>query len=338
MPVYNAAPYLAESTESILNQTYHDFEFIIVNDGSTDHSVSILDKYERADSRVRAYHQKNQGMIAALNFGCRLACGKYIARMDADDISLPTRLEKQLEYMEQRTDIGILGAWICGIDQNGSVRGTWRPPTDPKTLKWMLFFGVNVAHPSVLMRREIGEKLNYYRPDAIHGEDVDLWLRASRITEFGNFPEVLYDYRVWSGSTSQVDQQIRRETHVRLLVDYIQSILSHDPPVDAVAGLRQTRVGPPFDNLKQIQLTAALIQELHQNSLKQNDVNSEQRREISWDAAKRVASLALQAYRYDTWSSVALLTQAFKLDYRLLSPAALRTGLERAFQNYMPAS
>jgi len=331
MPAYNAGAYLRDAVSSILDQTFRNFEFIIVNDGSSDATASILQEYERIDTRIRVFHQENQGMISALNRGCRLARGQYIARMDADDISYSDRLEKQFEHLERHQQIGILGTWIRKL-KNGVPSESWCPPTDSKMLKWTLYFGVNVAHPSVLMRREIVEKLNFYRPDAIHGEDVDLWLRASRITEFGNVPEVLYDYRVWSGSTSHVDQQIRREVHVRLLADYIQSTLSYGPPVDAVAGLRQTRIGPPFDSLKHIQLTAALIQKLHQSSVQVNAANSKERREISWDAAKRVASLALQALRYDTWSSVSLLTQAVKLDYRLLSPAALMTGLDRAFQ------
>ena len=89
MPAYNAALYLDEAVTSILNQTLRDFEFIVINDGSTDDTISILDKYERSDNRLRVYHQENQGMIAALNRGCRLARGKYIARMDADDVSFP---------------------------------------------------------------------------------------------------------------------------------------------------------------------------------------------------------------------------------------------------------
>lgn len=331
MPVYNADAFLKDAVNSVLNQSLRDFEFIIINDGSTDNSRSILEKYAKEDGRIRLYHQENQGMIAALNRGCRMARGKYIARMDADDISYFDRLEKQFVHLERHPQIGILGTWIRRL-KNGIPSDSWCPPTDSKILKWTLYFGVNVAHPSVLMRREIGENLDFYRPDAIHGEDVDLWLRASSITEFGNIPEVLYDYRVWSGSTSQVDQQIRREVHVRLLADYIQSTLSYGAPVDAVAGLRQTRIGPPFDNLKQIEMTAELIQKLHQSSLQINPVNSKERREISWDAAKRVASLALQAFRYDTRSSLSLLAQALKLDHRLLSPASLVRGLDRAFQ------
>src|SRR5437867_4937360 len=101
MPAYNAAAYLDESIGSILSQTFRDFEFIIVNDGSSDDTNSILDRYQKSHKRIRVYHQENQGMIAARNRGCRVAWGQYIARMDADDVSFPNRLERQMEYIEK---------------------------------------------------------------------------------------------------------------------------------------------------------------------------------------------------------------------------------------------
>jgi Glycosyl transferase family 2 len=332
MPAYNAGLYLDEAVTSILNQTFRDFELIIVDDGSVDATAAILHGYEKSDARLRVYHQENRGMIAALNFGCRLARGKYIARMDADDISLPTRLEKQLEYLEQHPDIGILGAWICNIDKNGSTRGTWCPPTNAKTLKWTHFFGVCVSHPTVLMRREVLEQLNYYRSDASHVEDVDLWLRASRITEFGNVPKLLYKYRIWGGSTHQGGLQVRSDCHVQLLASYIADFLNIDPPVEAVRGLRQTRIGPPFENLKHITLTAELIRDLYQRFINKNQMTPQARNEISWDAAKRLGSLALQASRLDTRAFLSLLMKALQLDYRLLYPSAVMRGLERAFE------
>jgi glycosyltransferase involved in cell wall biosynthesis len=331
MPAYNAAVYLDEAVTSILNQTLRDFEFIVVNDGSTDDTASILDKYETSDSRIRVYHQENQGMIAALNRGCRLARGEYIARMDADDISFRDRLQKQMDYIEEHPQIGILGTWIC-TEQDGVLIGSWSPSTNSKVLKWDNFFGVCVAHAAVLMRRDVLERLNFYRPDALHAEDGDLWLRASAITEFGNVPEVLYKVRAWPGSTSRVRAQSYREAHLRLLVSFIKDLLNVDPPLEAVEGLRRTRVGPPFENLKQIRLTADLIQKLYRKFVDENSLTSEERRDISWDAAKRIASMALQAFRLDRYGFLPLCVQALKLDHRLLYPSAIIKGLERAFQ------
>ena len=179
MPVYNADAFLNDAVESVLNQSFRDFEFVIVNDGSSDKTCSILEKYASEDDRIRIFHQENLGMIAALNRGCLMARGKYIARMDADDISYSDRLKKQFVYLERHPQVGILGTWIRKL-KDGLPSESWCPPTDSKVLKWTLYFGVNVAHPSVLMRREIAEKLDFYRPDAAHSEERDAWRLRGR--------------------------------------------------------------------------------------------------------------------------------------------------------------
>jgi GT2 family glycosyltransferase len=329
MSAYNAAAYLDDAVSSILDQSFREFEFIIINNGSSDDTDSILDKYQKLDPRIRVHYHEQQGLAPALNYGCRLARGQYIALMDADDISYVQRLEKQLEYIERHPQIGILGTWICKIDKSGAVTGTWLPPTSPKMLKWTHFFGVCVAGPTVLMRREIIEKLDFLRLDLHVSEDADLWLRASSITEFGNVPEVLYEYRVWPGSNFQSHRQLAWKTHIKLLVPFIKDFLNVDPPIEAVAGLRQLRVGPPLESLKQIGLTAALVQELYLKFLKENAVNSQEQREIAWDAAKKLGSLALQASRFGTSDFVSLFMRAVKLDCRVLYPSSIMRGFER---------
>lgn len=331
MSAYNVAAYLDEAVRSILDQTFRDFEFIIINNGSTDDTGSILEKYRKLDSRLRVYYHEQEGWAPAMNYGCRLARGQYIAMMDGDDFSYKHRFERQLEYIERSPRIGIFGTWISKL-RNGVAAENWCPPTSSKTLKWHNFFGVCMAHPSALVRREVMEKLDFYREDLLHAEDVDFFLRASAITEFGVVPEVLYRYRVWPGSNTQLHLQLVRDTNVRLLASFIKDFLNVDPPVEAVAGLRKTRVGPPPDSLRQIRLTAALVKRLYETFVNKNNLTAEEHREISWDAAKRVASLGLLASRFDRVKSISLLMQALKLDYRLLSPAAIMRGLDRAFQ------
>ena len=328
MPVFNAAAYLEESVSSILHQSFDNFEFIIVNDGSSDGTAEMLRRLAKNDPRIRVYDDERKGMIPALNRGCRLARGRYIARMDADDVSFPQRIERQVEYMEQHPQIGIVGSWVA-IDKYGSPAGIWRLPTSPNLLKWTLFFGVCAAHPSVLIRRGVMERLDFYRPGALHAEDVDLWFRASSITEFGNVPEVLLKYRVWDGSTSHVLLKVRRETHIKLLASFIQEYLKIEPPIEAVKGLRQLRVGPAFNNPRQIYLTAALLRKLSWKFVEENPVDA---REISWDVARKLASLALRAARLDPFGSLRLLTQAVSADYRLLHPSSIVRGLERLLE------
>ena len=117
MPVYNGDKYLQEAIESILNQTEGDFEFIIINDGSTDDSPALIDKYRELDSRIKVITQENKGLISSLNTGIDEAKGKYIARMDADDVSLPERFRTQLEYMEKNSKIGACGSWAKVFDE-----------------------------------------------------------------------------------------------------------------------------------------------------------------------------------------------------------------------------
>jgi glycosyltransferase involved in cell wall biosynthesis len=337
MPVYNAEAFLAEALESVLNQTFQDFEYIVIDDGSTDNSAGILERYARQDNRIRMMHQENRGVIAALNRGCRLARGEYIARMDADDVSLPHRFERQVRYIERRPRIGIVGTWIHNVDRQGSVKSSWRPPTNPKTLEWTHFFGVCVAHPSVLMRQPVLDQLGFYRSGTAHIEDVDLWLRASRITEFANVPEILFKYRTWEGSVSYVRREFARESHVKRLTAFIGEFLGRDPLPQAVAGLRQTRIGPPPDDLKQIRLTAELIQELYEAFVKNNRLTAQERGEISWDAARRMAVLGGRAARFDTRTAASLLMRALKVNPRLLHPSAMIKGLQLVLKNKLAA-
>jgi glycosyltransferase involved in cell wall biosynthesis len=331
MPAFNAAAYLDQSIQSILNQSFQDFEFIIINDGSSDDTKLIVNEYEKLDVRIRAFHEHHEGMIAALDRGCELARGEYIARMDADDVSFAYRLQRQVEYMEKHPRVGVVGSWIC-IEKNGLAAGTWCPPTSPNVLKWTMFFGVCVAHPSVLMRREVISRLAFYRPAAVHGEDVDLWLRASAITEFGNVPEVLLKYRVWERSASQVLFQSRREAHVRLLKSFIKEYLNADPTLEAVAGLRRLRVGPLLDDPRQIHLTADLVKELYRKFMKDNNVEPQERSEISWDVAKKLARLALLSIRCNRPGFLFLLMQALRIDCRLLRPSAIMRGVRASLE------
>jgi hypothetical protein len=138
--------------------------------------------------------------------------------------------------------------------------------------------------------------------------------------------------RIWPGSASQLAPQPRRDTHVRLLASFIRECLNVNPAIEAVGGLRQTQVGPDFNNLPQICATALLIQDLHGHFLATTDLNTKERDQISWDAAKRVGFLALQAWRFDVRTALSLLSQALKLDYRLFAQAMVKKAVARVLQ------
>ncbi|KKH47433.1 hypothetical protein EO93_01275 [Methanosarcina sp. 1.H.A.2.2] len=214
MPVYKGDEYLSEAVDSILNQTFSDFEFIIICDDPTDETHHIFDKYQQNDSRIMVYYQERQGLVNSLNKGISLARGEYIARMDADDISLSTRFEKQVEFMDKNLEIGICGTWVKTIgDSSGSV---WNNPCDHDTIKSRMLFESVIAHPSIILRKDIFLSNNLaYRQDETYAEDYGLWVRAIKKLKFANIPEILLHYRVHN-STSNKYKQKEISNRVRL--------------------------------------------------------------------------------------------------------------------------
>jgi len=194
MPVYNGEKYLKESIESILNQTFSDFEFLIVDDGSTDKSVQIIEEYQKKDLRIRLLdNQKEKGIVGALNTGLEQTRGKYIARMDCDDISLPERLSKQFEFMEKNREVGVCGSWIRLF---GKTEGMVKNPSGHNTIKCHLLFYNAVAHPTAMMRAEFFKKFSLKYKNFSHAEDFELWARCSFLFKLYNIPEVLLNYRI----------------------------------------------------------------------------------------------------------------------------------------------
>ncbi|GEO05599.1 hypothetical protein AAE02nite_32630 [Adhaeribacter aerolatus] len=203
MPVYNAEKYLAEAIESILNQTYPHLEFLILNDGSTDASTEIINCYH--DHRIRVIHSpENIGLIAQLNIGLALATGQYIARMDADDISQNTRLEKQVRFMETHPEVGLVGSAIQHF-KNKEIIYTETFPLAHEQIKSFLIFDTPFAHPAVMLRRQVllDNKLTYH-PEYKAAEDYKLWFDMLLVTKGANLAEPLLLYR---DSGTQVSKQ-----------------------------------------------------------------------------------------------------------------------------------
>lgn len=203
MPVYNSDNYLEESINSILNQTFKNFEFIIVCSEPTEKTRKILEKYQCFDSRVLVFYQERKGIIFARNFGCKQAKGEFIAVMDADDISYPKRFETQLLFMEKHPDIGIIGSWTDFIDEDGVVTDTFRCPTNPLVIGWYLIFENYMMHLTILIRTNILEELHYYTLETKgFPEDYDLWTRAVFFTKIANLPISLTQHRLHSTSNT----------------------------------------------------------------------------------------------------------------------------------------
>lgn len=199
LPFRNPGPYLAPAIESILEQTFTDFELIAIDDGSRDGSADVLARFADRDRRVRPVVQEAQGFVAALNRGLDLARAPIIGRMDADDLSLPDRLERQLAFLERHPEIAGVGtAYRVFTNKHASWRVS-RFPCDPAEIRAELMTRNTFAHPTMLVRREVFDSVGGYRPQFKDAEDYDLWLRMSERFELANLPDVLYLYR-WHGS------------------------------------------------------------------------------------------------------------------------------------------
>lgn len=203
MPVYNGERFLAEAIESILEQSFAEFEFIVIDDGSRDRSGDIIDRYAQRDRRIRVFRQDNRGLVETLNRGIELARAPLIARMDADDISLPRRFELQLERFRTQPKLAVVGGFVNIVDHTGRFVRLGGYPIAGEELRRFLLDGAPLAHPTVIMRRNVLAELGGYRRVYQHAEDYDLWLRIhSAGYEIENVPVPVLNYRQHAHSVS----------------------------------------------------------------------------------------------------------------------------------------
>jgi glycosyltransferase involved in cell wall biosynthesis len=203
MTVYNGAEYLEECIESVLNQNHKNFEFIIIDDGSTDSTLNILKKYEKIDSRIKLITRENKGLVASLNECLSIASGNFIARMDADDINELNRLSEQLKYLICNEDVAVLGSKVSIINELSETIAVSKPLTNYILHKSALFTGATFIHPSVMFnRRLLGDDLRYDE-NAYLCEDYELWLRLSLNFKLTNTNANLFKYRTNNKGLSQ---------------------------------------------------------------------------------------------------------------------------------------
>ena len=212
LPCYNAERYLAATMLSIGAQTYRDFEFVIVNDGSTDNSQQVLESFAKNDHRIKVISRPNTGYVKALREAIEKSTGRLIARMDADDIAKPDRLAKQVAFMEAHPEVVVLGGSYNLIDSEGRRLRTMNQPTDHDTLVQQCLGGTTpICHPLSMFRRDVYERVGGYDESTCPAEDLDLWLRMSEVGQLACLPDVLLDYRLHAGSVSETKQAKQME-------------------------------------------------------------------------------------------------------------------------------
>lgn len=241
LPVYNAGSFLNDTLMSLIQQNFDDFEIICIDDCSTDNSYEILEKFKKnyPDKVVLLKNEKNLGIVGTLNKGFEKARGKYIARMDADDISHPQRLKKQFSYMEKHPEIGICG---CQVYKFGATNRKVYLPRSSEDVKATLLFNCCLIHPSVVMRTEVIKKNNIrYSTDFEYAEDFEFWTRAMEFCEIANLKERLLKYRVHSKSISSSRFSRQKELEKNIIKKQMKKYFSQlsNEETDLISGFEQ---------------------------------------------------------------------------------------------------
>jgi glycosyltransferase involved in cell wall biosynthesis len=249
MSVYNGEKYLKESIDSILHQTFTDFEFIIINDGSTDETGKILSNYN--DSRIKIIEQENLGLTKSLNKGIKLSKGEYIARMDADDISLPERFEKQIKFLDANPEFAAVGCWYYLIDEDGVIIKECKPSIKPYKIKKAFIYSSPIIHPSAMIRRKVLEEVNFYDEKFKYAQDRDLWFRILKSYKLGIIPEFLFKFRYHSSSVSLMEEIEQKKYYIKALEKAIQNgVYSRWYYIYILYTLLSVHLPPPIKNLK----------------------------------------------------------------------------------------
>jgi glycosyltransferase involved in cell wall biosynthesis len=217
MPVYNAERFVAQTVDTLLAQTFNDFEFVIINDGSTDGSLKILQDYARRDPRIRLISRPNTGYVAALNEGLGLAGAELIARIDADDLADPRRLELQVARMRAEPELVALGSNALAIDEDGNLLGDYSVPLTHEEIEAEHLRGSSsIHHPAVMLRTDAVRRVGGYRRELMPCEDFDLWLRLGEVGRVANLPEKLLTKRLFVGSAvaTNLEKQEKLVKHI----------------------------------------------------------------------------------------------------------------------------
>ena len=291
MPVNNVQTYLTEAIDSILNQKFTDFEFLIITEPGTSHK--IIDGY--SDRRIRRIQTARRiGLARSLNYGIKEARGEYIARMDADDVSLPGRLERQVTFLDEHQHIGIVGTGCECIDETGRTLSICSNSSGPEFTKWLLLFGDVIIHPSIVARVDVIQHVGGYDPAMVHAEDYDLWVRATENkTKIVNLPDVLIKLRIHSGSISRVYASLQaRNTNV-IIKRALESVYGAKISASTVSALLYRSNQNTIDYFD----AAKTLKQLCVKFLRDSKILGQERNSILNSASSRLYVLALNTLR-----------------------------------------
>lgn len=277
MAVYNGEEFLHEAIESMLHQTYQDFELIIVDDASSDRSWEIVKSFAELDTRIHLVrNQINHGGGEARNIGISFSQGKFIANMDQDDVSLPERFEKQIMFFKNHADISILGGQAINIDQNGHhLSKQITLPLEPAEIRWGLFSKCPIVHSSVMMRSCIFKEFNYKYPGDSHTQDYGLWDKLNDHFRFANLPDTLVNYRLHPHCVSITQRNQQADRAYEIIRNRVRRMTMIELTDCQITGLRHSRRIYSLADAKIICLT---IIRLCKNTMDWSNIHSENKK------------------------------------------------------------
>lgn len=223
MSAHNAEKYLSEAIESILNQTFSDFEFIIIDDASTDGTKKIIEEYTIKDARIKLIsNPTNLGLTKSLNIGLEQAQGEYIARLDADDLSEPERLQKQYDFMEAHSEYALIGSWVKIIGENGENLTERKPPADTSLIKFHFIFGKPcIWHSAIFFRKDKIAGIGNYNEEYRYSQDLNLYVRLLERELISNAPEFLVRHRLHSSSIGRKNSEAQHTFYLQSIFELI---------------------------------------------------------------------------------------------------------------------
>lgn len=285
--LFNAEKTLAASIDSILAQSYQDFELIIIDDCSKDSSSQVISTFK--DPRIVYFrNERNMGLSASLNRALKNARGDYIARHDADDISLPERLKLQVQSLDANVEVGVIGAQMDVMDQYNRLIAQYPLPTSHGLLAWLLFFDRSFAHPTVMMRKELLERVDGYDESLRVSQDHELWTRLVRITRFANLPDSLVHYRSDVDGKSFLKAQQQYSNRMRSRQKLAAELLGTEISSTQMRWMDISQKDPCLLSLNQRQTVAGLILDLFEAYKNTGILRPEDQGEVYYDFLMRL--------------------------------------------------
>ncbi len=298
LPVFNTEKYIAKSIQSILDQTFTNFELIIINDGSTDNTETIIKRF-RDPRIVYVENPGNKGLIFSLNRGIDVARSDIIARMDADDVAIGSRLKKQYEFLLSHPDYGLVASQVQLIDENGKYLEIWKDAKHEEDIFYKLHFVNVLYHSTVMFRRKLVQDLGGYDKDALHMEDYALWLKLSKKTKIYQFNEVLVNLRILNESISRKHKKIQHDNVVKVVKEGLFNLTAKefsDKEINALMINRHN--GTDFRSLvENLNLINKSIFTVEEKIIKRFDYNTAKLRK-SMDA--KIMHLCINFLRFST--------------------------------------